>query len=185
MNARDTTKVYIWRLDTGCGSTLSLKVFSIYPYQNLICYYSFRLKEVYQQLIALHKLNKFVLVDSFYKYLKNFSLLNLLYLLFFRWNMWYLSRQQLLSRKHLSWICLVPGLLSSNNPRYFWFAGFLMWYFVLHLDYVESKYTSELPDLLYCFPLMSNSSVSGYGCENPCGVQISVQFDHCILSELS
>ena len=22
MNARDTTKVYIWRLDTGCGPTL-------------------------------------------------------------------------------------------------------------------------------------------------------------------
>ena len=28
MNARDTTKVYIWRLDTGCGPTLYRKCYS-------------------------------------------------------------------------------------------------------------------------------------------------------------
>ena len=29
MNARDTTKVYIWRLDTGCESTLYQNIFVI------------------------------------------------------------------------------------------------------------------------------------------------------------
>ena len=44
MNARDTTKVYIWRLDTGCGATLYRKCHS-HKKQALIFHQAFTLHE--------------------------------------------------------------------------------------------------------------------------------------------
>ena len=53
-----------------------------------------------------------------------------------------------------------------------------MWFFVLHLNYVDSRYTPELPGF-FCtaFCSCSNSSVSGHGYLNPYGVQISGHID--------
>ena len=45
MNARDTTKVYIWRLDTGCGPTLYRKCYShksTHPEKGIIKHFPFQ-----------------------------------------------------------------------------------------------------------------------------------------------
>ena len=58
-----------------------------------------------------------------------------------------------------------------QNTHFLYWKLLQMWYF----DYVKSKYAPELPGFLYstAFCACLNSSVSGYGYENPSCVQIS------------
>ena len=77
MNARDTTKVYIWRLDTGCGPTLY--ILEINENATLVFSISFKNGLVHQHYVFFRKLyfkysiklSVFVLIDCQYALFKS------------------------------------------------------------------------------------------------------------------
>ena len=70
-------------------------LFRVFPYQNLISYFSIRLKEVHQQFITCHRQTElsFVIVGGGgYIFQKIVTFEDALFPSFL-WNMWYLSRR--------------------------------------------------------------------------------------------
>ena len=85
-----------------CGKTQSsCMYFHVFPYQNLICFFSIGWKEAHLQRITYHKLTElFWLI--IWQMLEKIATSEVS-LFLFRWNMWHLSRKQLIKFSFWFW----------------------------------------------------------------------------------